>query len=55
MTAQQWAARIQAVVQAANADGFEMWIDDEFEGDRVEVRIGSRTGFDDALIMEWNA
>lgn len=54
-SAQAWAERIQAVVQAANADGFEMWVDDEFEGKRVEVRIGSTSSTDDALVMEWNA
>lgn len=55
MRAEDWAQRIQAVVREANADGFEMWVDDEFEGKRVEVRIGSASGTDDALVMEWNA
>ncbi|MFJ2007383.1 hypothetical protein [Streptomyces chartreusis] len=54
-SAQAWAERIQAVVREANDDGFEMWVDDEFEGERLEVRIGSTRGTDDALVMEWNA
>ncbi|MFC8429886.1 hypothetical protein [Streptomyces sp. NPDC057253] len=55
MSAEEWAARIRGLVDEANADGFELWIDDEFEGRRIEVRIGSATGTDDALVMEWNA
>ncbi|WP_167459130.1 MULTISPECIES: hypothetical protein [Streptomyces] len=53
MNAQEWAARIQGVIRAAAADGYEAWIDDEFEGQRIEVRIGKSD--DDALILEWNA
>lgn len=54
MNAQEWAERIQALVRQANADGFELWVDDEFAGDRIEVRIGSAHGTDDALVLEWN-
>lgn len=55
MTAEQWAARIQDVIRAAEADGYEVWIDDEFDGKRLEVRICSVNETDDALIVEWNA
>jgi hypothetical protein len=56
MTAQQWAARIQDVIQAAQADGYDAWIDDDFDGQRIEVRIGKDgDDSDDALIVEWNA
>ncbi|MGW3651869.1 hypothetical protein [Streptomyces sp. NPDC000878] len=56
MSAQQWAERIQAVVQAAEADGYDVEIvdDESCTCQRIEVRV-SRTDADAALILEWNA
>lgn len=56
MNAQEWAERIQVVVQAAEADGYDVEIvdDESCVCQRIEVRV-SKTDADDALILEWNA
>ncbi|MFF4347555.1 hypothetical protein [Streptomyces sp. NPDC001530] len=56
MNAQEWAARIQDVIRAAVADGYDVWIDDDFDGQRIEVTIAAADDdTDNALIVEWNA
>lgn len=55
MSAQEWAARIQAVVQTAEVDGYDVEIvdDESCVCQRIEVRVSKND--DDALILEWNA
>jgi hypothetical protein len=58
VTAQQWAARMQAVVAAAEADGFEFEIVDDGACvcRRIEVRVSqAEADAPGALILEWNA
>jgi hypothetical protein len=56
VSAQEWAARIQVAIRAAMADGYEPWIDDDFDGQRIEVLLCSPDDdTDSALILEWNA
>lgn len=53
-SAQDWADRIQEVIRAAEADGFEVLVEDEdCDCKRIEIRVSGSA--DDALIMEWNA
>lgn len=54
-TAAYWAGRIQGVVRAAEADGQEVWVNDEDA--HIEIRIGT---IDDApdegvVVLEWRA
>jgi hypothetical protein len=53
MTAEEWAERFHALLRAADTDGYDVYVDDDFDGQRLEVRVGN--GTDDALIGEWNA
>jgi hypothetical protein len=58
VTAQQWAARMQAVVAAAEADGFEFEIVDDGACvcRRIEVRVSEIEAAEPgALILEWSA
>ncbi|MBC2904006.1 hypothetical protein [Streptomyces cupreus] len=53
----QWAARIQKVIRAAEADGYEVLIGDEQADTRIEIRLCAAADPEDdgTLILEWNA
>ena len=53
--AELWASRIQEVIQDAADDGYDVWVVDDFDSPRIEVRIGGTEDDEGAVILGWNA